>query len=49
MTDEYETLTTEFRKLGLERPEQWASSQIKKGIPQLQHGQGYFLSSGTTL
>jgi hypothetical protein len=42
MTDDYETLTTEFRKLGLERPERWASSQIKEGIPQLQRARLLF-------
>ena len=36
MADERDRLVEEFRKLGLARPESWASSQIKEGIPQLQ-------------
>jgi hypothetical protein len=36
MADERETLIEEFRRLGVERPESWASSQLKEGIPQLQ-------------
>ena len=36
MADENENLIAEFRKLGVERPERWASSQINEGIPQLQ-------------
>jgi hypothetical protein len=35
MADERETLIEEFRKLGVARPESWASSQIREGIPQL--------------
>jgi hypothetical protein len=36
MAEDLNALTEEFRKLGLERPESWASSQLNEGIPQLQ-------------
>ena len=36
MADEFDKLVEEFRKLGVPRPESWASSQVKEGIPQLQ-------------
>jgi hypothetical protein len=47
--DDRDRLIAEFRKLGLERPEMWANSQIREGIPQLQRARVLFNLWGSVL